>query len=920
MRQIGILTTDAALVVRSWDGVLERMTGVPASAACGRPLRELAPEADARGVIPLLADTLLSGAVTVLAPAIHHFLIACAPAHPSDEFDVMQQRVIATPLTNDAAVVGLAISIEDVTERLDAERRLARALRDPDPAVRRAALDQFGTRDGSGPDPFRAAIGHDDWQLRRAAVHSIAAQPDPDLLHAIVAALRDGHHDFSLLSSALRLLSLTGMDAAAALVELLHSEEPDLRIQAALALSLQSGPVVVSALLRALDDDDRNVRFQAVESLGKLRARDAVEPLGLIAASNDFFLAFPAIEALVAIGDARAVPSIVPRLADRALREAAADALGAIGDEEAVAPLVARLHGPEAPIGPVVAALSRIHSRYEEMSGAGGRIEDLTRRLLAPEGAAAILDFVRVAGGPELRAALMVLSWCRTPAIAADLTLLLGQAAVPHDVIETLVRFGSPILDALIAQLARGDIDTRRAAAVALGRVGDRDAVPALIDALGQGEPELMVPVARALARLGDDRAFKPLIACLGHPDPRVRQAAVGALNSIGHSEMSSEIAVLLGDAEPHVRESAAKIAGYFGYPNCAGALIVASTDADERVRAAALEHLAFLDDPGVLPAILSAVRHDTPRCRAAAASALGHLPDRAAGDALRDALADDDDWVRYFAALSLGRRREPDAADALVPLAQADRAGHVRMTAIEALGAIGGDRALAALEPLTESADADIAAAALRAIGGIDVPRVSAILMTALRSQDSGRRVAATQGLATCGGSAAVEALRWTASADQDQTVVSAALSGLASLASRPPEATAGAVEALVAVAANPDRRPQALQVLARIPADAVPSLGGVLHHPDVAIRVAGVEALGRIARPPASSLLMEALGDPEPSVRVSAVEALSRLGAQRAAGRFARLAYTDDSPDVRRAAEAALGRAGGADAHDEP
>ena len=76
------LTTDANLVIRSWDAVLERMTGVEAEKACGQPLALLAPEADARGVLALLRDTLESGAVTVLAPAIHHFLIASTQSNP----------------------------------------------------------------------------------------------------------------------------------------------------------------------------------------------------------------------------------------------------------------------------------------------------------------------------------------------------------------------------------------------------------------------------------------------------------------------------------------------------------------------------------------------------------------------------------------------------------------------------------------------------------------------------------------------------------------------------------------------------------------------------------------------------------------------------------------------------------------------
>ena len=127
MRRTGILTTDANLVIRSWD-----VSGADHGGRGREGVRTVTGVAGTRSrharCLALLRDTLASGAVTVLAPAIHHFLIACDPIEPSGEFDRMQQRVVVTPLSNDLSTVGLAISIEDVTGRLERERRLARAL------------------------------------------------------------------------------------------------------------------------------------------------------------------------------------------------------------------------------------------------------------------------------------------------------------------------------------------------------------------------------------------------------------------------------------------------------------------------------------------------------------------------------------------------------------------------------------------------------------------------------------------------------------------------------------------------------------------------------------------------------------------------------------------------------------------------
>ena len=147
---------------------------------------------------------------------------------------------------------------------------------------------------------------------------------------------------------------------------------------------------------------------------------------------------------------------------------------------------------------------------------------------------------------------------------------------------------------------------------------------------------------------------------------------------------------------------------------------------------------------------------------------------------------------------------------------------------------------------------------------------------------------------------------------------MVTAALAALQELASRP-ESTGDAVRAIATVASDPARRPYALPTLTKLPQAAVPALGSVLRSPETAMRTVVVEALGRIGRPPASALLMEALDDPQPAVRARAIEALSRLGARGLARRLTDIVRSDHSPDVRRIAEVALARAGGADAQRE-
>jgi HEAT repeat protein len=63
------------------------------------------------------------------------------------------------------------------------------------------------------------------------------------------------------------------------------------------------------------------------------------------------------------------------------------------------------------------------------------------------------------------------------------------------------------------------------------------------------------------------------------------------------------------------------------------------------------------------------------------------------------------------------------ESADALAELARGDKANHVRIAAVEALGSIGGETAVRAVEPLLKSEEPNlvrVAAAALGRMGNV--------------------------------------------------------------------------------------------------------------------------------------------------------------------------------------------------------
>jgi HEAT repeat protein len=715
MTHIGVFTTDTNLVIQVWDATLARLTGISEESASGQALTAVLSDLEQRGIWKRFQRALNQGSVEVLAPAFHHYLIPCAPLTPSKCFDRMQQRVTIAPLRDGDSVAGLIVTVEDVTERLERERELAQRLAAADEATRLSAAETLSADEAYDATPLLGALSDESWRVRRAAIKGVSQRAAPEAIEALLNSVVANHHDPSLLNSALQVLAASDVDTLTPLVELLKTPGADLRMQAALALGEQRDARAVAALIEALNDEDANVRYHAIEALGKLKATNAVDELATIAESRDFFLSFAALDALAKIGDAGIMPRILPLLEDELLCKPAVNLLGQLGDESAVTPLVALLNTPAAPADAVADALATLSDRFEVQYGEGAYIAELTSREVSPTGVQNLLDTLESPGQENLRPIALVLGWLKRAGVDRALTRLMGRADLRDEIIEALVRHGSSIVKLLIAQLTAEDLEVRRSAAVALGRIGDSSATTALVNTLS--DESLAIEAVNALAQIGDPAAVDQLLNLIGSDDASLRQAVVSALNALIPPSMSKRIIPLLHDPDPNVRESAVKIAGYFGYPEAANALLELSGDPVERVRCAAIEHLAFIEDERVLDVLVQAIKEETPNVRAAAARALGNTDAPEVVAQLIKGLSDEDVWVRYFTARALGRRRSEASVAALASVIEKEKFNHVRIAALDSLGQIGGHRVAAIVGRLVTDDDPDVARAAQAAL-----------------------------------------------------------------------------------------------------------------------------------------------------------------------------------------------------------
>ena len=392
----------------------------------------------------------------------------------------------------------------------------------------------------------------------------------------------------------------------------------------------------------------------------------------------------------------------------------------------------------------------------------------------------------------------------------------------------------------------RKDRHVRRAAATALGQLGDPRAVNPLIRALNDSDSGVRGAAATALGQLGDTRAVNPLITVIQNDEWSVREAAVAALGNIGAHAVGPLIAAL-HDQDEYVRRAAAGALGQIGDPRAVKALISALDDESAAARQAAAEALGQIGDPDAVEPLIGALNDQNANVRKAAAAALDGLawsPDRGATGAaywvakeqwkkcvkiaaiepliavlhddrvieIRDApatrtlvkigaravgpligsLNDQNGNVRQAAAEALGQIGDPRAVEPLIGVLK-DENEKVRRATAEALSRIRDPLAVEPLIGVLKDNDRLVREDAVRALGQIGDPRAVEPLIAALHDHEEYVRADAARALGKIGDPHAVEPLIG-AFNDQNANVRMAAAAALDGLAWSPDTSAAGA------------------------------------------------------------------------------------------------------------------------------
>ena len=460
----------------------------------------------------------------------------------------------------------------------------------------------------------------------------------------------------------------------------------------------------------------------------------------------------------------------------------------------------------------------------------------------------------------------------------------------------------------LIRLLRDGEARVRRRAALALGRVGLREAAEPLTPLLDDEEPEVRRMAAFALGMMGDGSVRPALLVSLGDPDPVVGGRAAEALGRLGDRADAAAIGELV---RRHVREGAlaAVAPDDLAFPFSAPAEAV-------RLGLSALVRLGMYD-------VLAAAVLDSAGQPVSSwwpiAYALQRLPDARSTPALLSLLKTPGRYTAAFAARGLGAVKAGTAAAPLRQLVESRAAPPaVVVQAMRALGAIGDAGAVPVLTRIVADGEAAAplrveAMGALSLVAGaesVDLmlelisdgePAIRGLAIRALARVDPEGFLLTLSGLDTdrdwtvrtaqAGALGSLPEGRGVPGLtamlpDRDPRVVPAVLTAL--VASKAPGIEKVLVDRLAgddfAVRAAAAGGLAAVKAVAAIPA-LVAAYGAAAGDSTYAARAAILGALSELDPAAAQPLLDEALRDRDWAVRVRAATLLQERGADRGA-----------------------------------
>ncbi|MBA2411114.1 MAG: HEAT repeat domain-containing protein [Gammaproteobacteria bacterium] len=320
---------------------------------------------DATKLLPLLDDANVSKpAILEILSAHKHALHAESLLRYAYKLDYQDQTVLfriieeaadeqlVPALINrlDAQDPGMRARVAGVLSRFPtpaAREALHRLLEDNHKTVRLAALEALA-RTGAGVDVRQVCrmLKEPDIKIQTKAIEVLVSLNHPDTVKHLLEPLRDESEHAR--RAAVEVINEIG--TAGAIKDLLVAiKDSDwwVRTRAADALGRIGGPRVVESVVTLIKDEDEFVRRAAIEIVNATKDPAMFDHLLGSLDDSDWWVQERAVDALAALGNKRAVPSLI-RMLDKPAQEEALTlvlvrALGKLGSNAAVEPVIEQL-------------------------------------------------------------------------------------------------------------------------------------------------------------------------------------------------------------------------------------------------------------------------------------------------------------------------------------------------------------------------------------------------------------------------------------------------------------------------------------------------------------------------------------------------------------------------------------------------
>lgn len=544
--------------------------------------------------------------------------------------------------------------------------------RDEDRLVRDAAIGALAAL-GISVDRVAADLSAPNWQIRVAALSTLARLGDRSALPLIVAALKD--------------------------------PDPRVRSEAARTAGTLGDQRALDPLIKSLGDPASEVRIEATFALGSLKDARSIGPLTGLLNDRNPLVSLAAAESLARMRDPKATRVLIVSLSaeDSRVRSRAAQVLARVSGEgpldDAVWPLaqalrdrdpVVRYHVAEALIAQgAIAVPSVVDILRSPREGDRGRAARVLSRIGSPSVDSLIGVLQEKGTEPAMRAsAAYALGVIGDKRAVASLTSLLRDERyfVRQQAARALSQMGEAALDRLFEMADSSTASTREAAIEALGSSGSsRRAIDRVIDALADSNPNVRSAAVRGLGESASERAVAPLMTVMGDESSTMRSQASISLARLGPIALP-KLTAALRDSRPSVRQLAAEALGDIGSRESVAPLVQLIETDKSGARLEAIAALGKIGDPSAIDPILSIHRGGSVAVRKKTIAALAQFRDRRAVEAMIVALADQNEEVRQSAAAGLGEVGDQRVVAQLELLADKDPSQDVRAAAAQAI------------------------------------------------------------------------------------------------------------------------------------------------------------------------------------------------------------------------------------------